>query len=282
MASVAPGSLSESAVLWGEQIGNNYEKVWDLDETKLEIVTKFANEMVEEQISDQKPGDSSMFAGIIVAGFWVAGIWVPISTGDWAYFWWLGLGGWLFFIVWVASAAAPANKYSKLRSDLLEITISTALKVIESRKRDAVEYVSEESVNSRSLTPKGPLPTPQPLGVSHRGAELLIEQWMRFLGEGDAKVTSFTNDGGVDVESLHYIAQVKNYKGSVSVAEVRELQGVSSGDGRKPLFFTSGTYTSDAIKFAKSVSMPLFVYNAEEGNLVAEGELAENLLTYGL
>lgn len=282
MQSNTSGSLNEEAVLWGERIGNSYEKVWDSDESKLEVVTKRASELVDEHLAGQKPGDSSLFAGIVVACFWVGGIWAPISTGDWAYFWWLGLGGWVFFFIWVATASAPLNKFSKLRDELLETTVSTALGIIESRKRDAIDYVSDDTSLSRNHTPKGPMPTPQPLGVSHQGAEKLVEQWLRFLGEEDANVTSFTNDGGVDVESLHYIAQVKNYKGSVSVAEVRELQGVASSDGRSPLFFTSGTYTTEAIKFAKAVSMPLFVYDAEAGNLVAEGELAQRLLINGL
>ncbi|MCK8609708.1 restriction endonuclease [Agromyces sp. C10] len=55
-----------------------------------------------------------------------------------------------------------------------------------------------------------PRPAPQPYGVSHRGAEQLVADWMRHLGAFDAEVTRFTADGGVDVVSAHWIAQVKN------------------------------------------------------------------------
>ncbi|WP_084486098.1 restriction endonuclease [Humibacter albus] len=75
-------------------------------------------------------------------------------------------------------------------------------------------------------------------------------------GEPDATtITRFSGDGGVDVESTHYIAQVKNYSGTVGVTEMRELGGVASVDGRKPLFFTSGTYSAGAVEFANDSAL---------------------------
>lgn len=105
---------------------------------------------------------------------------------------------------------------------------------------------------------------------------------MHYLGEADAEVTRFTGDGGIDVSSNHYLAQVKNYEGTVGVASIRELAGVAAADGRKPLFFTSGAYASGAVEFAERVGMPLFVYDAIEGSLQHANESALSRLRQGL
>lgn len=53
-------------------------------------------------------------------------------------------------------------------------------------------------------------------------------------------------------------------------------------DGRRAVFFTSGTYASGSIEFANKVGIPLFVYNAVEGSLGFANELAEQALEKGL
>ncbi|NTW42576.1 MAG: restriction endonuclease [Cellulomonadaceae bacterium] len=105
---------------------------------------------------------------------------------------------------------------------------------------------------------------------------------MQHLGESDAEVTRFTGDGGIDVGSAHYVAQVKNYAGTVGVAAIRELFGVASAEGRSPAFFTSGTYSADAMSFASRIEMPLFVYDAINGTLAGATPAAQRLLTTGL
>lgn len=282
MSESTSSDLNKEAVYWGQTIGKDYAKVWDSIDVIQESVTKSVTDFVDFNLAPQKPVDSSKLGGIMTAVLWVAGLWVPVMTQNWAYFWIFGIGGWVWFFGWLKFAASKDNKFASLRQSLIAIGVDTAVKVIEKRKQKAANYEPHERNGVNHFEPAGPMPEAHPFGVSHQGAEQLVQQWIRFLGEEDAEVTRFTADGGVDVESLHYIVQVKNYKGSVSVAEIRQLQGVASADGRKPLFFTSGTYTAEAIKFAAAVNMPLFIYNAEEGTLDAEGDLAEKLLVSGL
>src|SRR5690606_30375991 len=142
-----------------------------------------------------------------------------------------------------------------------------AWNVIRQRRDDARSYSPEARDVSEPFQPQGPMPMPQPFGVSHEGAEQLVAEWMRYLREESAEATRFSSDGGVDVASSHYIAQVKNYAGTVGVASIRELAGVAAVDGRNPLFFTSGAYASGAVAFANRLGMPLFVYDAIAGSL---------------
>lgn len=105
---------------------------------------------------------------------------------------------------------------------------------------------------------------------------------MRHLGASDAETTTYTGDGGVDVTSLHYIAQVKHYVGTVGVGEVRELAGVAHVDGRHPLFFTSGQYAQGAVEFADRAGIALLIYDVQEGEIVGANELGVRAVTHGL
>lgn len=118
--------------------------------------------------------------------------------------------------------------------------------------------------------------------VSPRGAEELCCEWMRHLGAVDAQVTQFVGDGGIDVASQKHIAQVKHYAGSVGAPEVFQFIGVASVDGRKPLFFTSGTYTQQAQVAASRAKLALFTYSAAAGTVHADNLEAEKLLRDGL
>lgn len=147
-------------------------------------------------------------------------------------------------------------------------------RVQQSRREEAIRSgIAPELVN-----PPGPLPG----YVSPRDAEFLVAQWIRALGEPTAQVTSFVGDGGVDVESENYLAQVKHYRGKVGPAPIRELVGVSRVDGREPLFFTSGSYTGSAVIFAESSGVALFIYNTMDGTLKGANQQAEDKLGSGL
>lgn len=95
-----------------------------------------------------------------------------------------------------------------------------------------------------------PKPEPQPLGVSHSGAEELCAQWMRYLGAVDARKTRDRADGGIDVVSEKYVAQVKNFSGAVPAESVSDLVGAGIVHDRIPLFITSGSYPTGSIEFA--------------------------------
>jgi len=105
---------------------------------------------------------------------------------------------------------------------------------------------------------------------------------MQHLGAVDSQVTSFTADGGIDVVSARYIAQVKNYSDTVGVAALRELAGVASVDGRTPLFFSSGSYAAGAIEFANLADIALFRYDAVLGTLDGINERGREAVATGL
>ncbi|AQP44650.1 hypothetical protein RPIT_07365 [Tessaracoccus flavus] len=118
--------------------------------------------------------------------------------------------------------------------------------------------------------------------MSPRAAEHLAAYWMRTLGAVDAEVTRFRGDGGVDVTSSRYIAQVKHFSSNVGVAPIRELSGVVRLDGRRGLFFTTAGYSSGAIEFANASGIALFVMDWANGRLMAVNDIARALQRHRL
>lgn len=114
---------------------------------------------------------------------------------------------------------------------------------------------------------RGSAPAPIAADIDPREAEALIRDWMRHMGALDAEVTPYANDGGVDVQSRKYVAQVKHYAAPVGVAAIRELRGVAGLDGRAALFFARSGYTRAAIDFADRADVALFVYSESMGTL---------------
>lgn len=153
----------------------------------------------------------------------------------------------------------------------------------ESKERELRKVIGDELHAARlELLRDGPFgpslappPGPEADGVDDEKAEHLCARWLANLGEKDVSVTRAKSDGGVDIISSRCLAQVKNYKGSVGVAPVRELVGVASIDGRFPVFFTSGNYTNAAKQFAEQAKVYLFRYDAKAGTLDAENSMAE-------
>jgi hypothetical protein len=210
----------------------------------------------------------------------------------------------LFFlwVVWSGAWIVSFNSWGErdksrgeLAAEIQVLFLGKALEEITRRQRVAEPKVTGGAVlldggvdaimrrpPSKLSQVRGPKPNPQPMGVSHKGAEELAAQWMRFMGDSDARTTRFVADGGIDVESRRYVAQVKNWAGTVGVAAVRELAGVAASDGRKPIFFTSGTYSSGAVEFANRSRMALFVYSAESGTIEAANSYASIAVNGGL
>lgn len=141
----------------------------------------------------------------------------------------------------------------------------------------------EKMGEDRLATVRPPRPDPQPYGVSHEGAEHWCASWMRYLGALDAQVTVYSGDGGVDIiaENSGWEVQVKNYLGAVGVVEVRELVGISYVHGRKPMLFTSGTLTSDAVAFAEEAGVAVFSYDVIAGTLTGLNSRARQLRSRG-
>lgn len=132
--------------------------------------------------------------------------------------------------------------------------------------------------------PRPDPPAPQPYGVSHAGAEHLVAAWMRHLGALDAQPTQVSGDGGIDVISSGYIAQVKNLATgtTVPVAHIRDLAGVAHVDGRKAAMFTSGIYSSGGSEFADRAGIALFRYDAVRGILTPANNHATRARVEGM
>ena len=125
-------------------------------------------------------------------------------------------------------------------------------------------------------------PAPQPYGVSNQGAELLVADWLVFLGERSVEVTKQSGDGGVDVLTADYCCQVKNYTSqNVSSPEVRDLYGTAISKGRKPLLFTATALTPDASSFANSNSIAVVRFNVQEASLLGLNDDGEGFLYSG-
>ena len=185
---------------------------------------------------------------------------------------------------WIASHTKWRRRVTSradLRGHLAEVAAGSAMEVIRAR-RIRTKTTSHEGDVAPKFDAQWPPPFPQPYGVNDAGAEALVGDWMRHLGALDTVVTRVSNDGGIDAYSSRYIAQTKNYTGTVGVAEVRELAGVCAADGRRGLFFTSGVYAVGAIEFADRVGIALFIYDAVRGTLVAANPNAQTILNSGL
>lgn len=119
--------------------------------------------------------------------------------------------------------------------------------------------------------------------LNARGAEFLARDWMRYLGAAEAAVTPEQRDGGVDVRSREFVAQVKHLQNEqVGVAAIRQLYGVATAEQRRALFFSSSGYTRDALAFARENDVALFVVRYQVGRLVPHGALAQQHLAHGL
>jgi hypothetical protein len=116
-----------------------------------------------------------------------------------------------------------------------------------------------------------------------REFELIAQDWMRLWGESDACATQFSNDGGLDVVSSNYGAQVKFFANSpVGRPDIQRLHGAASGSGLRPVFFAYASgYTTEALEWAADVGVACFTFVprdkttfAFEANTAEAAELA--------
>lgn len=150
------------------------------------------------------------------------------------------------------------------------------------RDREALESVSGvlEPAVSQDMHRAEPGPRPKLRAIE---AEYYVAEWMRSLGASDAIVTPAQRDGGVDVRSRYYVAQVKHRpQDFVSVESVRALVGIAALERRTALFFASGRYSKDCYVLAAEAGVALFIFRPDEGRLVAANATAQRLLERGL
>ncbi len=191
---------------------------------------------------------------------------------------------WLPMKILQAAGNVSRNKFGKLKDALREVMYRAAYNVTQS-----VRYQAEsdnpndwaESVQNLWF-PKGPKPAPYASDLSPSQAEEYVQAWMLFLGASGARVTQYSQDGGIDVECDNWVAQVKHYTSPVSVQPVREIFGVATSLNKRASFFTLTGYTKDAKNFADENEIPLFQYNPIIGQLIPWNYSATQILENGI
>lgn len=143
------------------------------------------------------------------------------------------------------------------------------------------EEAARENAREQRRAVGSPPPPGQPFGVSQGGAEYLVATWMRHLGESDAGTSHEAGVGLVAAASARCVAQVKNDAAPVGVEDVQGLVAAAV-DGRRPLFFTAGTYAEDAEALADQAHVALFIYDAVAGTLDGANGLGRTAMLDGL
>ncbi|MCI9872787.1 restriction endonuclease [Arthrobacter humicola] len=117
---------------------------------------------------------------------------------------------------------------------------------------------------------------------SPRQAEFLAKAWMQYLGATGCKVSQATRDGGIDVDSEHFVGEVKHHAEPVSPGIVRQIVGVASIEGKIPLVFSLSGYSEAALDVGRRAGAALFTYSFEQGTLSALSPQGERALKLGL
>ena len=91
------------------------------------------------------------------------------------------------------------------------------------------------------------------------GFERVCQELLREHGFENVQVTGKSHDGGIDgygtlelnpFVSFKVLFQCKRYKGSVSIAQVRDFRGAMSGRAEKGIILTTGSFTVETIREA--------------------------------
>lgn len=199
---------------------------------------------------------------------------VSVGMGEWSAWGWLliplGLFGGLMVLGF--SVASVSEDAAKNAVNEFDAGVVEGLAYADSRK------------TLESWQMSNPGPAPEPDGVDHVSAEYWICEWMQAMGAADAIVTQLSNDGGIDIQSEHYIAQVKHYEGSVPISHVRDFLGVVATDelGRSGLFFNAGVYPRTAGELLDRLDVAAFTYDVRTATVRAHNSAAEVALERGL
>ncbi|GAA1499315.1 restriction endonuclease [Paeniglutamicibacter kerguelensis] len=145
--------------------------------------------------------------------------------------------------------------------------------------RELQESMEREAALEREEAMRRPQPV---FDCTHQEAEALAARWMRYLGEEDAVVSQATRDGGIDVVSNRFVAEVKHHAMPVGPLYVRAIVGVAYNLGKSPVFFSLNGYTRDAEEFGRQAGALLFVYNPERGTLHGVTKASRTAIREGL
>lgn len=97
-------------------------------------------------------------------------------------------------------------------------------------------------------------------GMTWQAAEIMARDWMKKKGHIGAKLTNRGADGGIDVESITSIAQVKHHASPVGIAEMQRLYGIAQSTKKKALFFSASGYSGSALKWAAAHKIACYTY----------------------
>lgn len=108
--------------------------------------------------------------------------------------------------------------------------------------------------------PLAPLPRLLGQEISPSNAEYLCKNFMLFMGAEGAEVTRGSKDGGLDIVSDDFVAQVKHLHTKTGVKALRELLGASVSTKKIPVFFSKNGFTAEARDFAIENHMLIYSY----------------------
>jgi len=223
------------------------------------------------------------------------GLWVPFLLGTW--FGSQGYGKTFFVLLWLICTGViyfcsrsiaeqrnqPYVRWSAIESQRSKIAsefVREAQSMLGQFIRDDAErkrLKAAEEFERRQVRGLGPIQECTP-----RQAERLAALWMQHMGESDAVVSQATRDGGIDVESSNFVAEVKHHAKPVGPVPVRSLHGVAMSRGKVGVFFSRRGYTASSVEFARDAGLLLFTYNPEAGTLRGLTKVSEYALENGL
>jgi len=186
---------------------------------------------------------------------------------------WLGVTDWL--VVTIAISIAMATFFPNQ-----VLTLAWRIRTLAEGLRPT--NAEPDEVERRTKPPtSGPSQTPAPrVELSPREAEKLVKEWMIALGYPDAKTTQYSQDGGVDVLTEDYAVQVKRWRkgNNLGVKDVRELFGVATKLGKKPLFFITSGASSLALVEANDMGVAIIRFDFLQPQLHPINEVAKEFL----
>jgi len=180
---------------------------------------------------------------------WWTVLFAPILT--------LTFVGPLFLVMNLHHRYSKVTTYRKLRAKFLE-EYPERRRVLDEKRA----HIVAQDIREQEFLKHNPTAVLRRAPRDAREFELIAASWMQFWGEHDATVTQFSADGGVDVLSENYGAQVKFYANKpVGRPEVQGLHGAAAGFGVRPAFFAYSTgYTKEALQWAQAMDVACFTF----------------------
>lgn len=178
--------------------------------------------------------------------------------------------GWNEFL---AARMVLAHRFDR-EATIVSARLSSALR---ERERKALKEREAERERQDALR------RPQPIiDCTYQEAKVLAARWMKYLGEPDAVVSQATRDGGADVVSSRFVAEVKHHSMPVGPVHVRAIVGVAYSKRKVPVFFSLNGYTREATAFGHEAGALLFEYDPVRGTLQGATALSRKAIREGL